>query len=182
MSLFITTVGAVLTTLLGVIVGGALSHRLQQLQWSRDRRAEVCALVLRESSNVLVELGKVNGRRMPPAEEGVCIPTPLDWRPWNEALAMVALIADHEVVEAAQEIDAAFWPVGLQVARGWTSDTDWFALRDGIEAKRREFVNIAQTRLAAPGPPLVRLTGRPSSDDQIWELRRSSFPPGASQI
>ncbi|WUH98244.1 hypothetical protein OHR68_32800 [Spirillospora sp. NBC_00431] len=50
MSFFIATVGAVLTTLLGVFVGGALNHRLQL--WSRDRRAEVCALVLRASSNV----------------------------------------------------------------------------------------------------------------------------------
>ncbi|TDD27266.1 hypothetical protein E1287_34890 [Actinomadura sp. KC06] len=89
----------------------------------------------------------------------------------------VALIADHEVVvAAAQEIDAAFWPVGLQVARGWTSDADWFTLREGIEVKRREFVNIARKHLTAPGPPLARLTGRPSSDDQIWKLRRPCPP------
>ncbi|MFF0523474.1 hypothetical protein ACFYTC_32640 [Actinomadura nitritigenes] len=175
MTLLVTTLGAVLTTLLGVLVGGAVSHQLARRQWSRDREAEACALVLRESSNVLVELGKVNGRGVPVADEGVCIPTPIDWRLWNEALATVALIANHKIVKAAQEIDSAFWPAGLQVARGWTSDGDWFRLRDGIEGKRRDFVNIAREQLATSGPPLRRLTGGPDSDDPIWRLRRSYF-------
>ncbi|MFD0535464.1 hypothetical protein ACFQY7_18645 [Actinomadura luteofluorescens] len=90
------------------------------------------------------------------------------------------LTADYEIVKAAQEIDAAFWPVGLQIARGWTADGEWFELRAGIEAKRQDFVNVARTRLAPAGPPLRRLTGRPSDDDCIWELRRSYFSPSGS--
>ncbi|GAA4317619.1 hypothetical protein GCM10023178_28350 [Actinomadura luteofluorescens] len=95
-------------------------------------------------------------------------------------MGTVVLTADYEIVKAAQEIDAAFWPVGLQIARGWTADGEWFELRAGIEAKRQDFVNVARTRLAPAGPPLRRLTGRPSDDDCIWELRRSYFSPSGS--
>ncbi|TMR40886.1 hypothetical protein [Actinomadura geliboluensis] len=175
MGLFVTTFGAALTTLLGVFVGGVLSHRLQQRQWSRDRQAEACARILRESANVLLELGKLQGRGVTPADEGARVPIPIDWRPWNEALATLALVADHRIVAAAQAIDRAFWPVGLQVARGWATDSDWYRLRNGIEDDRRDFVNVARKHLASPGPPLRRLTGRPDLDDPIWTLHRSYF-------
>src|SRR4051794_24019272 len=104
-SLIITTVGAALTTLLGVLVGGAITSRSQQRHWSRDRQTEACAQVLRESSNVLIQLAAANGRLVNQAPEQLerpvpGLPTLLDWRPWNEALAMASLIADHELVEA----------------------------------------------------------------------------------
>lgn len=69
---------------------------------------------------------------------------------------MVALIAAPEVVAAAQEIDAAFWPVGAQVARGWTTDADWFTLREGNEASiASSSTSPASTwpRRAAASPP-----------------------------
>ena len=40
MTVIITTIGAVLTTLVGVLVGSVLSSRSQQRQWSRDRQAQ----------------------------------------------------------------------------------------------------------------------------------------------
>ena len=42
-TLIITTIGAVLTTLLGVCAGSVLSNRTQQRQWTRDRQADACA-------------------------------------------------------------------------------------------------------------------------------------------
>jgi len=70
MALILTTVGAVLTTLLGVLVGSAVSNRSQIRQWSRDRQADACAQVLRESSNVMIELADLNGQRVEPAPDG----------------------------------------------------------------------------------------------------------------
>jgi hypothetical protein len=180
MTLAITTFGAVLTTLLGVLVGSILSSRSQERQWSRDRQADACAQVLRESSNVLIEFARLIRQQIPPAPDGANVPTPMDWRPWNEALAMIGLVADHDIVEAAQTIDARIWPVHQQVKRGWSPDGGWLILRDPIEASRQDFVNIARKRLAAPGPPLRRLTGRPPSDDPLWQFRRSYYPPGNS--
>ncbi|MFD0535463.1 hypothetical protein ACFQY7_18640 [Actinomadura luteofluorescens] len=78
MSLYITTVGTAITTLLGVFVGGAITHRSQQQRWSRDRQAEACALILRESSSVLIELGKLDARDLPVLDDGVRVPTPID--------------------------------------------------------------------------------------------------------
>src|ERR1035438_9252711 len=71
---------------------------------------------------------------------------------------MVNLVADHEITEAAQAIDAEVWPVHLQIRNGMTADGDWYALRDKVEARRRDFVNIARKRLSSAGPPLRRRT------------------------
>lgn len=64
MGLILTTIGAVLTTLLGVLAGSALSNRSQTRQWSRDRQADACAQLLRESSNVMIELAGLDGQQM----------------------------------------------------------------------------------------------------------------------
>src|ERR1035441_1512345 len=88
---------------------------------------------------------------------------------------MVNLVADHEITEAAQAIDAEVWPVHLQIRNGMTADGDWYALRDKVEARRRDFVNIARKRLSSAGPPLRRRTGRPADadlDDCRWRLVR----------
>jgi hypothetical protein len=181
MGLIVTTIGAVLTTLLGVLVGSILSNRSQARHWSRDRQADACAQVLRESSNALIELARLNGQRVSPAPDGARVLASMDWRPWNEALAMVNLVADHDIAEAARAIDAEFWPVHLQIKRGWTGDGDWPGLRDPVEARRQEFVNVARKHLASSGPPLRRLTGRPATDDPMWQLRRSYFAPHENQ-
>jgi len=176
-SLIITTVGAVATTLLGVLVGGAVGSRSQQRSWSRDRQADACAQILRESSKVLIELANMNGRRVNPrpgeAPDPPGLPTPIDWQPWNDALDQVNLLADSKIAEAAQAIDGEIWPVHLQVKNGQTREGDWYPLRDSIEARRRAFVNIARSHLGSSGPSLQRLGGRPSPDDPIW----LSLPP-----
>jgi hypothetical protein len=177
MGVILTSMGAVLATLLGVLTGSALSNRSQRRQWSRDRQADACAQVLRESSNVLIEFARLAGQRVNPAPDGVRVATSMDWRPWNEALAMVNLVADHDIVEAAHAIDAEFWPVHQLIKRGWAEDGDWPGLRDPIEVRRQNFANAARKHLAPPGPPLHRLTGRPAADDAFWQLRRSYFSP-----
>jgi hypothetical protein len=177
MNLIVTTIGAVSTTLLGVLVGSLLSSRSQQRQWSRDRQADACAEVLRESSNVLIEFNRLTRQPVEPAPDGANVPTPMDWKPWNEALAMLVLVAEHDVVEAAQAIDERMWPVHQQIKRGWIPAGGWVKLREAIEESRENFVSVARKRLAPPGPPLERLTGRPAPDDPFWEFRRSYFLP-----
>jgi hypothetical protein len=175
MTVIITSVGAVLTTLLGVLVGSALSSRSDKRQWSRDQQAQACAQVLRESSNVLIEFVRLRRNTVESAPDGASVPTSMDWRAWNEALATVNLLADHEIVEAAHVIDDEIWPVHQLIKRGWMSQDGWPRQRDRIEARRQDFVNIARRHLVPPGPPLRRLTGRPPANDQFWEFRRSYF-------
>jgi hypothetical protein len=118
MAVGVTTVGAVLATLLGVLVGSILSSRSQSEQWSRDRQADACAQVLRESANLLIEFAKLVWQQPAPAADGANVPTPMDWRPWNGALAMIDLVADQPIVEAARVIDEQVWLVHQQVKRG----------------------------------------------------------------
>jgi hypothetical protein len=175
MAVGITTVGAVLATLLGVLVGSMLSSRSQSEQWSRDRQADACAQVLRESANLLIEFAKLVWQQPPPVADGANGPTPIDWRPWNGALSMIDLVADHAIVEAAHAIDEQVWLAHQKVKRGWVADGEWMAAREPIEARLQDFVNIARSRLAVKGPPLHRLTGRPSHDSPVWNFRRSYF-------
>jgi hypothetical protein len=146
MTVIVTTIGAVSTTLLGVLAGSILSSRSQKRQWSRDRQADACAQVLRESSNILIEFNRLTRQPVEPVADGATVPTPMDWKPWNEALAMIVLVADHEIVEAAQAIDAQIWPVHQQIKRGWIPAGGWLKLRDAIEARRERFVNVARKR------------------------------------
>lgn len=130
---------------------------------------------------MMIELAELDGQRVEPAPDGVRIRNPIDWKPWNEALAMVNLVADHEIVEAAHAIDAEIWPVHQQVKHGWTRDGDWHRRRSSIEVRRQEFVNVARKHLAPPSMPLRRLTGRPAADDPFWQVRRSYFSGGTNQ-
>jgi hypothetical protein len=175
MSWIVTFMAAVLTTLVGVLAGSALGNRSQQRQWSRDRQADACAQVLRESSNVVIELAKLSVQRIEATPDGSSLSSTIDWQPWNEALAMICLVADHDIVEAAQAIDAEIWPVHQVVKRGWIVDADWPRLQRPIEARREDFVNVARRRFAASGQPVRRITGKPAANDPRWYFRRSDF-------
>lgn len=103
----VTPLGAVLATVVGVWVGSFLGSRSQQQWWwSRDRQADACAQVLRESSNLVTALERLYIERRSPADEGVLLPHGIDIVAWNDALSMVGLVADHDVVEAARAIDS----------------------------------------------------------------------------
>lgn len=165
LGLLVTTGSAVLTTLLGVVAGSYVSSRTQRVQRSWDRQTDACAQVLRESAAILVALARVakEAARSPGAVSDV------DWRPWNDALAMVSLVADHDVAEAAHAIDEQIWRAHLTLARGPSTAERWFALRDEVEGRRRLFTVIARRRLAVPGPVPHRLHGRPDTNDPVWE-------------
>lgn len=90
---------------------------------------------------------------------------------------MVNLVADRRIVEAAQAIDAEIWPIHLKIKAGVLRGGDWFELRDKIESRQREFVNVVRQHLTSSGPPLRRLTGRPPPDDPLWRLGRLFTPP-----
>ena len=91
---------------------------------------------------------------------------------------MIDLVADFQIVAAAHEIDAQIWRAHQQVKRGWVPEGEWPTVRDPIESRRQDFVNIARKRLSTAGPPLRRLTGRPPLDDPIWKFRRSPVRSG----
>ncbi|WP_334663925.1 hypothetical protein [Streptomyces cyaneofuscatus] len=167
-SSLIAPAGAVLTTLIGVVAGSAISRRTQDRHWVRDQVAASCARVLRESSSVLIDLNEMEAGRPEAVPQGVVIPTTVDWRPWNEALSMVNLVADRNIAEAAHALDEQIWRFHIKIKRGLTREEDWSALRSAVVSAQNHFIVVARGRLSLAGDPLERFSGRPAPDDPIW--------------
>ncbi|MFD9304069.1 hypothetical protein ACFWCB_15695 [Streptomyces sp. NPDC060048] len=167
-SLLAAPVGAVVTTLIGVVAGSAVSRRTQDRHWVRDQLSATCARVLRESSGLLVDLSEMEASRPDTVPQGVVLPTTIDWRPWNEALSMVNLVADKEIAEAAHGLDEQIWRLHTMVKRGLTPEENWLVLRSGVESAQNSFITVARRRLSDAGDPLQRFSGRPAPDDPIW--------------
>ena len=167
-----STAGGAVATLVGVLVGGAISSRAQTRHWTLTTQAEACAGVLREYTQVSMALSRASyDRALRPEGKPVA-----DWAPWNQALAVLNLVADHRIVAAAHQIDALFWEVNLRVGRGELEGPDWLAARDRMETARLGFVNTARQLLARPGPELHRLQGRPDTSDPVWEKPNAERP------
>ena len=175
-SLLAAPAGAVVTTLIGVFAGSAVSRRSQDRHWIRDQQVAAYARVLRESSAVLIGLGQMEGSRPESAPQGVVVATTVDWRPWNEAIAMVNLVADCDTAEAVHALDEQIWQLHFAVKRGLTPDESWLDLRARVEAAQGHFLNVARHRLSLAGGPLRRLSGRPALDDPMW----AAYRPGSS--
>jgi hypothetical protein len=175
-----STIGGALATLVGVVVGGAISSRAQTRHWTLTTQAEACAGVLREYTQVTLALSRASYDRARRPEGKTLV----DWAPWNQALAVLNLVADHRIVAAAHRIDALFWEVNLRVGRGELEGSGWFAARDRMESARLDFVNTARQLLARPGPELRRLHGRPDPSHPLWEQPAADQPksvPGAAR-
>ena len=167
-----STAGGAVATLVGVLVGGAISSRAQTRHWTLTTQAEACAGVLREYTQVSMALSRASYDRARRPEGKPVV----DWAPWNQALAVLNLVADHRIVAAAHQIDALLWEVNLRVGRGELEGPDWFAARDRMETARLGFVNTARQLLARPGPELRRLQGRPDPSDPVWETPNAERP------
>ncbi|MEU5583304.1 hypothetical protein ABZ791_37800 [Streptomyces huasconensis] len=157
-----------MTTLIGVFVGSVVSRRTQDRHWVRDQVSATCARVLRESSGLLVDLSEMEASRPDAVPQGVVLPTTIDWRPWNEALSMVNLVADKEIAEAAHALDERIWRLHTMVKRGLAPEENWLVLRLDVESAQNNFITVARRQLSLAGDPLQRFSGRPDPDDPIW--------------
>ncbi|MEU6227196.1 hypothetical protein [Streptomyces sp. NPDC047042] len=169
-------VGAVMTTLIGVFAGSVVGRRAQDRHWIREQQATACARVLRESSSVLVGLSDMDRDRPADLPQGVLAPTTVDWRPWNEALAIINLVARQDIAEAAHAIDEEIWRFHITVRRGLTPEENWLDLRGKVVAAQGSFIAVARRHLSITGDPLQRLDGRPGPDDPIWQTGRFQRP------
>ncbi|MGW3852654.1 hypothetical protein [Streptomyces fagopyri] len=167
-SLLAAPAGAVATTLIGVFAGSVVSRRAQDRHWVRDQVAATCARVLRESSGVLVDLSEMEASRPDSVAQGVVLPTTIDWRPWNEALSMVNLVAEKDIAEAAHALDEQIWRLHTIVKRGLAPEESWLVLRLRVESAQNHFITTARRQLSLAGDPLRRFSGRPAPDDPIW--------------
>lgn len=149
----VSTAGGVLATLAGVLVGGLQGSRSQTQQWFRAEQVQVCADVLRESTKILLEFeraGRQNRKQQ------------VDWGPWNEVLATISVVADQSIVDAAVRIDECFWDSSDPIDALNLGYDEWVAIRDRIELRRLEFINVSRRVLGRSGSPLQQILGRPA--------------------
>ncbi|MFG3287107.1 hypothetical protein [Streptomyces sp. NPDC048111] len=167
-SLLAAPVGAAVTTLLGVFAGSAVSRRAQDRHWAREQLTAACVRVLRESSGLLVSLSEAETARPRSIPQGVVRRTAIDWRPWNEALSMVNLVADPDITEAAHALDEQMWRLHTKIKRGLRPEEEWLVLRSHVESAQNDFIVTARRRLSPAGGALHRFSGRPAPDDPLW--------------
>ena len=151
-------IGGILATLLGVALGAILTSRSQNSSWIRDRQLEAYAALIQEGTRAQVGLRNEFKHRA----------VRVDWMPWNEALAMLCLVASPDLVRLSQEMDAAMWRASTGVARGRVrTDEDWDQFREALELTRLTFINAARREIAKDGTIIERLVSRPP----LMELR-----------
>ena len=163
-SILISVAGGVVTTLIGVFVGSLLTRKTQQRQWLLDYQAQASSTFLREYQKV--------SRAMRKSFESNSLPD-LDWRPWNEAVTILSLVADQKVVLVTQRIDNILWDVCIKLRDGDTAGLSWLALRSDIESAVRDFINLSRIQFGHGGMSVEYFHGRPGIEDGIWPGWRS---------
>jgi hypothetical protein len=148
----------VLTTMIGVLLGGRIAFRAQARHWARDRQAEACVAVLRESTKVQLALRRRFKDQSAPKVE---------WAPWNESLTVLQMVADSRIVDAAQQMDLRFWDYSSIIRdRLIVTEEQWAAVREPMEASRLAFINAARRHLVGVEEPVRSLVARPSLAEQ----------------
>jgi hypothetical protein len=149
--------GAVVAALAGVAAGAALTGRSQTRQWFRDEQVRACADIVRESTKILLEYERASRKHRKQQ---------VDWVPWNEALAVISIVGDQSLMDAAIRIDECFWPTGSRIDSLDVGADEWIKLRSEIESRRLDFVNASRRVLGRSGAPLQEILGRPA--DWKW--------------
>lgn len=149
----LSTVGGVAAAVVGVLVGGLVSRRGQNLVWLRDTQAAACAAVLREFAHVEVELRSAYYSRRTPR---------VDWAPWGASLAGLSLICSPEVSDKAGDLTEVMAAFETFVNGSPDPDDEGLAnMSDRIVAAQMAFVNAARRSLDSRQKPLTRQLGGP---------------------
>lgn len=84
-----------------------------------------------------------------------------DWADWIRSLSVVYVVADSKIADQAREVDAALWHLTIHSTPTRIPADEWRALRDPLETKVLQFLNLARAELGSLGAPLHALWGRP---------------------
>lgn len=165
---------AAILALTGVIIGGLLNARAERRHWRYSEQIKAAADLLREYTGVHLQLAKAvregTGTSRPSAEL-------VDWRPFNEALIVLNLMASKGIVTSAHQLDRATWEISLKVSRGEVQKGQWTPHRERLDACRLSFVNDVRKSIGYRSGTLPALGGRPSRGDPIWQDSASTPPP-----
>ncbi len=154
-----STGGAALTTLLGVVVGAALARRAQQRQWLKDAKSQAYSAVLREYTRVEFDLRGAYLKKHSRLQ--------VDWAPWGGALSGLSLVAEDDVMSAAQQIADRLDAMDAFLRGADPHDEQWRVLQDGLVVAQMTFVNCARRSLDRAQPPTAIRIGGPLITEEV---------------
>jgi hypothetical protein len=106
----VTTFGGALSATLGVLVGGAVTRRVQERHWLRDRQLQAYQDLFAQYARFMMALRRGHLDRTP---------VDVDWAAWSAALTSAGLVAPLEVARA---IDAFAKAIGVFLGTVATRD------------------------------------------------------------
>jgi hypothetical protein len=143
----VSSAGAALVTLLGAVTGGAIASRSQKRHLIRDKQVDACAAIVAESTRAELAM-----RRLWRRDEKV------DWKPWNQALALLSLVATPAAIAAAEKMDATFWHSTLRMEElGTFDEASWSGIVQDLRSVRLDFINVAREEIVEVRHGLKRL-------------------------
>ena len=145
--------GGVVTTLLGVVVGGLLGRRSQDRHWLKDTKASAYRVLLREYTRAEFDVRR--------AYLGLVEATEVDWARWGGAVTELSLVADDGVVAAAQGISEILVRMDRYVHGGQRDEDEWRRLQRALVDAQMGFVNAARRSLSRTQPALTVRVGGP---------------------
>jgi hypothetical protein len=155
-TIWITAGFTAFATLAAVLVSGWIARNNQASHHDREMRVAAYAEVLRRSV-------EVHDRFVGAWSTDETLNH--GWSEWNQAIAMVALVATKPVAAASSEMDAVYWRYARPRGREGVS---WDAARKQLDEVRTSFVNAARFELQRTKAKLDGVGGRPPAGDPIW--------------
>jgi len=152
-TVIVSTAGGVVTTLLGVVVGGVLGRRSQERHWLKDTKASAYRALLREYTRAEFDVRR--------AYLGLLDATEVDWARWGAAVTELSLVADDDVVAAAQGISDILVQMDRYVHSGQRDEQEWRPLQHTLVDAQMGFVNAARRSLSRAQPALTIRVGGP---------------------
>ena len=82
----------------------------------------------------------------------------VDWKPWNQALALFSLVGTPAAIAAAEKMDTMFWQSTLRIEKlGTFDETNWSEIVQDLQSVRLEFINVAREEIVGMRHGLERL-------------------------
>jgi len=164
---------AIIATLLGTYLGGRVANNSQRKHYRLAGQSEACASLLKEYSRVYLQLLSAarQSDRKPESETTKWV----DWAPWNQAISVVNLTCNSEIVQAAHGLDAAFWEVSLALMQGKLDQQRWHNWAALPENAKLKFTNVVRSQLGYAQQPLSKLSGRPPLPQATTFLNESTM-------
>ena len=152
---------------MGVVVGALLGRRSQDRHWLKGTKASAYRALLREYTRAEFDVRRAYLGTLPATE--------VDWARWGAAVTELSLVADDEVVTAAQAISDILVQMDQYVHSGQHDEDQWQPLQHALVEAQMGFVNSARRSVSRSQPALTIRIGGPL-------IRERDLSADASQV